>query len=290
MSTTDVRNSPELWQALLPQLKPDGHKYDRGHALVFTGGLEGVGAPRLSARAALRVGAGLVTLICPPEALLAHVARGPDALMVRQAQDDAARQRLIDDPRVTAILLGPALGVGTATCDMVIGILQTGRRAVLDADALTSFADQNQRLFDHVKPNRDVIFTPHIGEFRRLLGAQIADMPPQLGVQTAARISGATLVLKGAQTLICEPSGRLVLSNNGVADLATAGSGDVLAGLITGLLAQGMPAFEAACAGVWLHSEAGKSIGAGLIADDLPDAILPSLHKLRHSAKTVSGF
>lgn len=277
-------NQPALWIKTFPRLKPDGHKYDRGHALIFSGGLEGIGAARLSARAALRAGAGLVTLVCPEAALSAHAARGPDALMVRHADDVAEWQKQLADSRITSILIGPAFGVGQRTCDAVGVVLQARRTAVLDADALTSFSGSPEQLFEYIRRSGPVVLTPHSGEFRRLFGNDIADLPREKGVQLAATLSGATVVLKGAKTLICEPEGRLVESTNGVADLATAGSGDVLAGLVAGLLAQGMPAFEAACAGVWLHGEAGKSVGAGLIADDLPEAILPFLRTLRHQA------
>ena len=277
-------NQPALWIERFPSPKPDGHKYDRGHALVFSGGLESVGAARLSARAALRVGAGLVTLVCPEVALSAHVARGPDALMVRHADDVAEWHEHLADSRITSILIGPAFGIGQRTCDAVGVVLQARRAAVLDADALTSFSRSPEQLFEYIGRSGPVVLTPHSGEFRRLFGNDIADLPREKGVQIAATLSGAVVVLKGAKTLICGAEGRLVVSTNGVADLATAGSGDVLAGLVAGLLAQGMPAFEAACAGVWLHGEAGKSVGAGLIADDLPEAILPFLRKLRHQA------
>ncbi len=284
VESTPPQNQPTLWIETFPRLNPDAHKYDRGHALVFSGGLEGIGATHLSARAALRIGAGLVTLVCPEAALRAHAARGPDALMVRQADTVAEWQKQLADSRITSILLGPAFGIGQRTRDAVEVVLDARRTAVLDADALSSFSDSPEHLFKQISRCGPVVLTPHSGEFLRLFGKNVAGLPREKGVRTAAALSGAVVVLKGAKTLICEPDGRLVVSCNGVPDLATAGSGDVLAGLITGLLAQGMPAFDAACAAVWLHSEAGKSVGAGLIADDLPEAILPFLRALRHQA------
>ena len=284
MSTeTPFHNNPALWREAFPRLRPDGNKFDRGHALIFSGGLESVGAARLAARAALRVGAGLVTLACPKTALPAHAARGPDALMLRQADDASDWHRQLADSRITSVLIGPAFGVGPRTRDAVGVVLDARRATVLDADALSSFSATPQQLFERIGLASPVVLTPHAGEFRRLFGNKIADLPCEKAIREAAALSGAIVVLKGAETLICAPEGRLVMSNNGVPDLATAGSGDVLAGLITGLLAQGMQAFEAACAAVWMHSEAGRSFGAGLIADDLPEAILPFLRTLRHS-------
>lgn len=272
-------NDPSLWRHLSPKPAADGHKYDRGHALVLGGGRFGVGAPRLAARAALRIGAGLVTLGVRREAFAAHAARGPDALMLREIEDAVGLAAALASRRAQAIVLGPAYGVGEGTRAMAAAALATGAGAVLDADALTSFAgapgDLSRLIAAHA--GGPVILTPHAGEFARLFGDPAER---SAGALAAARRTGAIVVLKGAATLIAAPDGRLVENHHASPHLATAGSGDVLAGLIGGLIAQGMAGFDAACAAVWLHGAAGLALGAGLIADDLPEAAARALAKI----------
>lgn len=277
-----VDNTPDLWRSVFPRLARDGHKYDRGDALIFAGGLEGVGAARLAARAALRAGAGLVTLAVPGAALMGHAGRPPDALMVRQCDGLDDIKAIFTDERFKAALIGPAFGVGASTRRAVEVIMNAGRCTVIDADALTSFAGTSPDLASLIElsPGPTVI-TPHEGEFSRLL----EDIPTRLSrierACLAAKRIHAVVVLKGAETIIAAPNGRAAVNQIAPADLATAGSGDVLAGIIVSLLAQGMPPFEAACAAVWLHGQAGISAGPGLIADDLPEAIRGHLAKLR---------
>lgn len=269
---TLFRNGPDIWRAVLPRMAPDTHKFRRGAVLVLAGGLEGVGAPRLSARAALRAGAGLATLACRPEALAAHAARGPDALMVRAIPDEPALNALLSEPRLAAVVAGPALGLDGTAAAVVEAVLRAKVPAVLDADALTLLAGEPERL--RHRPAATVL-TPHEGEFLRLFG-DMGEGSARSKVERAreaARRSGCVVVLKGADTVIAEPEGRALVNATGSAALATAGSGDALAGVVAGLLAQGMPAYEAAAAAVWLHGRAGEALGAGLIADDLPEAV-----------------
>ncbi|MDR6871676.1 hydroxyethylthiazole kinase-like uncharacterized protein yjeF [Bosea sp. BE125] len=269
------RNGPALWRELWPRHRRDTHKYRRGAVLVVAGGLSGVGAPRLGARAALRIGAGLVTVACRPEALMAHAARGPDALMQRPITTEAALQDMLDDERLGAVLIGPALGLDAEARAAVMAVLRADIPAVFDADALTLLASRPGWLRRRAKP---CVLTPHEGEFARLLGDDeriVAQTSKLERAKLAAAATGAVLVLKGPDTVIADPDGRTAINATGSWALATAGAGDVLGGLIAGLLAQGMPAFEAACAAVWLHGKAGEALGAGLIADDLPEAIPP---------------
>lgn len=231
--------------------------------------------------AALRVGAGVVTLAGREAALLVHAAH-VTAIMLRRAEGPAGLASLLTDERFNAVVLGPAIGVGASTRDLVAVAMAAGRACVLDADALTSFAGQAKSLADLIAGNaRPVVLTPHEGEFLRLTGRQGyrsgsdddgADWRVASALDAASSIGG-TLVLKGARTVVAAPDGRIVINENAPSWLATAGSGDVLSGIIGGLLAQGMPEFEAACAGVWLHGCAGRIAGRGMIADDLVVAV-----------------
>jgi hydroxyethylthiazole kinase-like uncharacterized protein yjeF len=228
----------------------------------------------------LRAGAGLVTVASPGEALSVH-AGALEAVMVRRSDGAAGLAGLLADRRHTAAVLGPALGVGSATRDMVTAALAAGSATVLDADALTSFAGAADRIAGLIagQADRPVVLTPHDGEFQRLFGAQpeiVSAASKVTRARLAARLTGAVIVSKGPDTVVAAPDGRAAINANGVAWLATAGAGDVLAGLIGGLLAQGLDGFAAACAAVWLHAEAGAAVGACLIADDLPGA-LPSV-------------
>ena len=274
-------NGPVLWGGALRPPADAGHKYGRGHVLVLSGGLEGSGAARLSARAALRAGAGLVTVASPQEALAAH-AGALDAIMVRRCDGPQGWADLLAaDPRRNALVVGPAAGVGEPTRQRVTAALAAGRHAVLDADALASFAGQVADLAALVaaRPGgagQGVVLTPHDGEFRSLfrgLGEILEPASKLERARAAARQTGAIVVLKGPDTVIAAPDGWAAINANGTPWLATAGSGDVLAGIVAGLLAQSIPAFDAAAAAVWLHAQAGTAVGPGLIADDLPDAL-----------------
>ncbi len=268
-------NMPSLWIASLPRLDVTTHKYKRGHALILAGGLEGVGAARLAARAALRSGAGLVTIGAPSEALMAHASRGPDALMVRAVDDPDGLAHVLADVRRNAVVIGPAYGLGPATRTTVETVLATNQATVLDADALSSFAGQTPTLAHLIgsrpRGSPPVVLTPHAGEFATLFGTSAKSKIVR--AQDAANATGAIVVFKGADTVIAAPGGRVAVNVNGTPWLATAGTGDVLAGLIGSALAQGMPGFEAACASVFQHASAAYRIGPGLIADDLADAI-----------------
>ncbi|HEV7258369.1 MAG TPA: NAD(P)H-hydrate dehydratase [Bosea sp. (in: a-proteobacteria)] len=274
---TMFRNAPGLWRRAWPAHAAETHKYRRGAVLVVAGGLAGVGAPRLGARAALRIGAGLVSVACRPEALVAHAARGPDALMQRSVATVEELGEMLGEARLSAVLAGPALGLDLPAREAVQAVLRSAVPAVLDADALTLMAQAGglRRLIE--RRGAPCVLTPHEGEFTRLFGSvpEIARAASKLDrARHAAGRSGAVVVLKGSDTVIASPDGRAAINTTGSAALATAGSGDVLGGLIAGLLAQGMPAFEAACAAVWLHGRAGEALGFGLIADDLPEAVM----------------
>jgi len=275
------RNGVALWGAPFPIPRLAGHKYARGHAVVVSGATSFTGAARLAARGALRAGAGLVTLASPRDALAVNAAASL-AVMVRAVDGANGLRALLADKRLNAIVLGPGLGVGAETRELVLAALDGERAVVLDADALTSFADEPDALFSAIGAGqRPVVLTPHQGEFSRLFNAisQSTDAGSKLATARAAAVlSHAVVLLKGADTVVAAPSGRAAINDNAPAFLATAGSGDVLAGIIGGLLAQGMPAFEGACAAAWLHGEAGNEAGPGLISEDLPEA-LPAVYR-----------
>lgn len=260
-------NRPPLWRAHLPRRTAASHKYRHGHALVLGGGMSTSGASRLAARAALRAGAGLVTVLCPESALGVYAAQ-LTTVMVAPFADHAGFVRQLDDPRRNAILLGPGAGIGGGLRRKVLAALGSNKGCVLDADALTSFADRPDELFAAIAG--PCVLTPHEGEFRRLFDLEGDKLSR---AQAAARRSGAVVLLKGADTVIAAPDGRAAIEADAPPALATAGSGDVLAGIALGLLAQGMPAFEAAAAAVWLHGAAARRLGPGLIAEDLTEAL-----------------
>ncbi len=260
-------NSPKLWRDALPRLKPDGSKYDRGHAIIFGGPIQSTGAARMAARAALRVGSGLVSVACSPAALTVY-ATTLQAVMTKPVKDAETFGELIADPRMNAVLIGPAAGINAHTRACVLKALEAKKACVLDADALTVFKDDPRTLFDAIKS--PVVLTPHEGEFARIFwkaGDREGD------ALRAAGASGAIVLLKGKDTVVAAPDGRVIINRDAPPQLATAGSGDVLAGLITGLLAQGMDAFHAAAAGAWMHAEAARRFGPGLIAEDIETQI-----------------
>lgn len=259
-----------LWRALYPWPKREAHKHARGHAVIASGGHGRTGAARLAARAALRVGAGLVTVLSPPEALAENAAH-LTAIMVRQAQ---AQSDYVDAARAAAALvIGPAFGLHANQLEQLRAALAAPARApfVLDADALSLLAPLQNRLAEN-----DVL-TPHLGEFKRLFPQLLDCRESRIeAAREAAALSGAVVLLKGPDTVTAAPDGRAIVNTTGSPFLASAGSGDVLAGLIAGLIAQGLPAFEAAALAAWLHGRCGEACGPGLIAEDLPE-ILPEI-------------
>jgi hydroxyethylthiazole kinase-like uncharacterized protein yjeF len=275
-------NDPSSWGGAFPVPAAQGHKYARGHAVVVSGGLATTGAARLAARAALRAGAGLVTIASPNDALSVNAASSL-AVMVRPVDGALGLSEFLSDKRRNAVVLGPGGGVGPSMRGQVLAALDSGAAVVLDADALTSFADNPAPLFSAIaaRPERDVVLTPHDGEFSRLFRdiSSSSHVSQKLEkVRAAAKASKAIVLLKGADTVVASPDGRASIADNAPPYLATAGAGDVLAGIIAGLLAQGMASFDAASAAVWLHGEAATEFGPGLIAEDLTEA-LPAVYR-----------
>jgi hydroxyethylthiazole kinase-like uncharacterized protein yjeF len=275
-------NIPALWRESFPVPSHAGNKYNRGHAVVVSGPSWSTGAARLAARGALRAGAGLVTIASPREALAVNAAANL-AVMVRPVDGASELTAFLADRRLNALAIGPGAGVGEATCELVLAALSGERAVVLDADAITSFSEQPRRLAEALKArcDRATILTPHEGEFSRYFGA--LDSQAKVGsklerARFAAQITGAVVLIKGADTVVAAADGRASIAANAPAYLATAGAGDVLTGMAAGLLAQGMPAFEATSAAVWLHGEAAAAFGPGLISEDLPD-MLPGVYR-----------
>ena len=275
-------NTPQFWRKFFPVPQTSGHKYARGHALIVSGDMAATGAARMAARGCLRAGAGLVTLASPRDALAVN-AGALTAVMVYAVDTVVEFGEMLSDRRLNSIVIGPGAGVGERTIDFVHTALSAQRGLVLDADALTSFAATPDRLFEAIKASHDpqVVLTPHEGEFPRLF-SDISNKHPYRSklerVRAAAERSGAVVLLKGPDTTVASPDGRATIAANAPPWLATAGAGDVLAGIIAGLLAQGVPAFEAASMAVWMHGEAGREAGPGLIAEDLTE-VLPAVHR-----------
>ncbi len=259
-------NGPGLWLGRFPWPAVNAHKHSRGRLIVVSGEMWSTGAARLSARAGLRIGAGLVTLLSPPDALLVNAAH-LEAVMLRPFDTDVEVEAAAAD--ADAAVIGPAAGVDEATVSNLFALARTGAAIVIDADALTAFRDDPQELFSVL--DRDDVLTPHPGEFERVFPGLLRSAPERISAarQAAARAT-AVVILKGPDTVIAAPDGRCAVNMNGVPWLATAGSGDVLAGFVGGLVAQGMESFEAACAAVWIHAEAARLHGIGLISEDLP--------------------
>jgi NAD(P)H-hydrate epimerase len=271
-------NEPCLWLAKFPVPAPHYNKYNRGYAVIAGGGLSSAGATKLAANSALRSGAGLVSVACDKEALPIYAANF-QAVMTKLVNNSQEFSALIADFKVTSVLVGPACGITEKTKEFALAALELQKATVLDADALTVFKDCPSELFSAIKNSiAPCILTPHEGEFERIFGGYIKEDELMEKARKAAVLCGATLILKGFNTIIATQDGKIAINHNATAYLATAGSGDVLAGICVGLLAAGMPAFEAACAAVWLHAEAGLRLGAGLIAEDIA-GMLPFIYK-----------
>lgn len=275
-------NVPDYWEASFPVPRVDGHKYARGHAVVVSGDVTATGAARLSARGALRAGAGLVTLLSPADALAVNAA-SLTAIMVRRMDGRAEFADILADRRLNAGVIGPGAGIGERCRALVHVALAANLALVLDADALTSFAGAPDQLFSAIRDgdHPSIVLTPHEGEFHRLFSEMSNKYPLRSKlerVRDAAQRAGAVVLLKGPDTVVAAPDGRATIAANAPPWMATAGSGDVLSGIIGGLLAQGVPAFEAAGIGVWMHGEAGAEAGPGLIAEDLPE-VLPAVFR-----------
>lgn len=268
-------NDPAVWRAQLPRAKLSGNKYTRGHALLC-GGYPMTGAARMAARAAARAGAGLTT-IAVPEAAFSLYASALTSIMVHPLAPDGGLARLLSDSRYTAFLIGPGAGISDATRENALALLRTARPVLLDADAISVFASKAGELEQAIRG--PCVMTPHDGEFARVFDIRGDKL---IRARAAARQSGAIVVLKGGDTVIAAPDGRAIVNTNAPPSLATAGSGDVLGGVILGLLAQGMDPYLAAAAGVWIHGAAAAAFGPGLLAEDLPDLLPAVLRALEH--------
>ena len=289
MSDAPLINDPDLWLARFPWPTEDGHKHDRGRLYVVSGGVSSTGAARMAGRAGLRIGAGLVTVLSPPAALTVNASQ-LEAVMVRSFDGPDGLVRAAD--LASAVVIGPAAGVGEGTQLNVLALARTEATLVLDADALTSFRHDSVRLFGALSlgaPTGKAVMTPHEGEFERLFPGLLKAEGRLAAARKAAATAHAVVLLKGAETVIAHPDGRAILNRHASPFLATAGSGDVLAGLIGGLIAQGMEPFDAAPTAAWLHGEAARRFGPGLIAEDLPDLMPQVLRDLHDRSGTVAA-
>ncbi len=271
-------NNDNLWH--LPKRKLNSHKYDFGHALIVSGDELHGGAARLAAKAALRVGAGLVSLVGERAALLVHATQ-LSSIMLKEIKNSEDFSELLKDKRFNACIIGPALGISEKNKELILSALNSNAKILLDADGLSNFANNPDELFILIKQRAkdSVILTPHEGEFNRIFPNITGDKLSR--AKMAAKESGAIIVLKGADTIIASPDDFAAININAPANLATAGSGDVLAGIIGGLLAQKMPSLKAALAGTYIHGELGNIFNSsGLIADDLIDLLPKALTKL----------
>lgn len=277
-------NSPADWQAQLPTLHADSHKYNRGYLMIY-GGYPITGAARLAAIAAARTGAGM-TVIAVPEIAFSVYASQCLSIMIKPYTHARELRTLLNEPRIHAYLIGPGAGVSTTTLAYTLTMLDTHKPVVIDADALGSLDGQPEKL--RLAIQGPCVLTPHDGEFKKLFGKTAGETLASRieSTQHAAKTCNATLLLKGSQTVIASPDGRVLINQNAPATLATAGAGDVLAGIIASLLAQGMPAFEAAAAAAWIHGEAASLFGLGLMAEDLPGLIPRVLNRLSSAADT----
>jgi NAD(P)H-hydrate epimerase len=264
-------DTPALWSSSFPWPKDEAHKYDRGHCVVVSGPAHATGAARLAARGALRVGAGLVSVASPTAAVEVNAVE-LTAIMVKPFEGVEGLARLLEDKRFNSVVLGPGAGVGAETKAMVDRVLATQAAAVLDADALTSFKDDPKALYLLLR--EPCVLTPHEGEFERIFPGLLRRSSTRIeAARAAAATARCTVLLKGADTVIAAPDGRAAINGHAPPELATAGSGDVLAGMIGGLMAQGVDSFKAAAMAAWLHGEAAYRFGPGLISEDLPEQL-----------------
>jgi ADP-dependent NAD(P)H-hydrate dehydratase / NAD(P)H-hydrate epimerase len=270
------KNSPELWLRYFPNIREYGHKYDRGHAVIIGGNIYhgSTGAAKLAAISALRSGAGLVSIACDAETSSIYAA-SMNSVMVKIIKNNE------DLDNFDSILIGPGNGINKNTKEKALYTLSLKKNIVLDADALTVFQDNPKELFEVI--NSNVVLTPHSEEFKRIFSFNGDRISSSI---EAARLSGAVVLLKGHDSIITSPDGRCVVNEDAPAYLATAGSGDVLSGLIAGFMAQGVDGFTATCISCYIHSEAAKLFGAGLISEDLlsyiPKVIQAILHQDIH--------
>jgi len=269
-------NGPALWRHHFPWPKTDTHKTERGRMVVVSGPAWSTGAARMSARAGLRIGAGLVTVLSPPDACAVNAAH-LEAVMLKPFVDRAELLRAAD--RCDVAVIGPGAGITLQTRLNFLALAAAGTTLIVDADVFSVFREAPAELFK-VLTSRDVM-TPHAGEFERIFPGLLKASPEKISAaRTAAERAGAVVLLKGADTVIAAPDGRAVVNTNAAPWLATAGAGDTLAGFIAGLIAQGMDSFSAACAGAWIHAEIGAAFGPGLIAEDLPEGAPAVLRRL----------
>ncbi len=272
-------NGPELWGADYPWPDPLGHKYGRGHCVVVSGNAHATGAARLAARGALRIGAGLVSVASPPDAVPINAAQ-LTAIMIKPFSGAKGLSDLLSDKRFNAVVIGPGCGVGQATRELVAAVLASGAVTVLDADALTSFHDDPNALFRMLR--EPAVLTPHEGEFDRIFAGLLTKSQNKVeAARSAAVAAKCTVLLKGPDTVIAAPDGGVIVNSHAPAALATAGSGDVLSGFIGGLMAQRFESYKAAAAAAWLHGKAASRFGPGLISEDLPELLPAALSALK---------
>jgi hydroxyethylthiazole kinase-like uncharacterized protein yjeF len=279
---TLFENDPDLWLDDFPWPKTEGHKYARGHCVVVSGPAHATGAARLAARGALRIGAGLVSVASPPDAVPINAA-ALTAIMVKPFAAASGLADLLKDERLNAVVIGPGCGTGKATKELVAAVLTSKAAAVLDADALTAFKDEPNVMLTLLR--EPAVLTPHEGEFDRVFPGLLKRSQTKIeAVRAAAAIAKCTVLLKGPDTVIAAPDGRAIVSSHAPPTLATAGSGDVLAGMIGGLMAQRVDSYKAAAIAAWLHGEAAFRFGPGLISEDLPDLLPDVLSDLKDAS------
>ncbi len=283
MISEPLKNVPLLWLQSLRCPHASDHKYTRGHALIW-GGYPMTGAGRLAARAAARIGAGIVTVAVPAEALPIYAA-ALTSILVHPIVSFPDLVSLLEKRTFSSLLIGPGAGVTEDTRQRTLMMLEKGIPIVLDADALTLFQNDLSPLIQAI--TGPCVLTPHEGEFKRLFEF---DGDRLSRARSAAKLTGAIVILKGSETVIAAPDGRAIINDNAPPTLATAGSGDVLSGMIAGLLAQTMEPFLAAAAAVWMHSAAAVKFGPGLIAEDLPELIPAVLRDLERGGALRTGF
>lgn len=274
-----IQNNPNLWISTFPKPSSTDHKYTRGMVLVNCGPKSKTGAARLAARSAMRVGAGAVKIACNKDVVdILEPQISVELIEIIHNKQDF--QNLLKDKKISSVLIGPGNGINNETKARTLMSLAFIDHVVIDADAIIAFADDPNELFIDCYPH--TILTPHDGEFKKIFGKDIASIDDRvLRAKEAAIQSNTTVVLKGANTIIASSNGDIVINESKAAYLATAGSGDVLAGIIASLVGKNkMSAFDAACAGVWLHSTIGAYLGPGMIAEDIIDMIPITIKKL----------